>query len=428
MRWLRALASVAVLGLCLTSGGFASAESVGESQPEQLGFSRPKLERLNAFFNAEVSAGNVPGFVMLVQRRGQPAYFETFGVRDVATKAPMTADTLFRIYSMTKPVTSVAALMLVEEGKLSLGDPVAKYIPAFAKSQVGVEKNGEDGKPVLTLVPAVRPMTVQDLLRHTSGITYSFSGRGLVNQQYGTLAFERARISNEEFADRIAGLPLSRQPGTTWEYSHSTDVLGRVIEVVEGKPLFAVLKERLFDPLGMKDTSFYVTDAGKHSLIAEARPDDGGSGPNALFDPRKVMKWESGGGGLVSTIGDYARFAQMIVNGGELDGKRYLAPNIFAWMASDHVGPSTGIVKTAGYLPGPGFGFGLGFGVRIEQGASASPGSVGELNWGGAGGTYFWADPKEEMFVVMMMQSPAHRVRVRNTIKNLVYGALDKLN
>lgn len=422
MRSLRALAWGTALVLAIA--GSARAESVGQSQPEQLGFSRTKLEALGTFYKDEVSAGRIPGAAILVQRRGQPAYFETFGVRNPATKAPMTADTLFRIYSMTKPITSVAAMMLVEEGKLSLADPVSKYIPAFAKSQVGVEKTGDDGKPALDLVPVRRPMTIQDLLRHTSGLTYSFSGRGLVHQQYAALRFERYRVSNEEFVNKIASLPLAHQPGTTWEYSHSTDVLGRVIEVVEGKPLLAVFKERLFDPLGMKNTSFYVTDPGRHALIAEPLPDDGGG----MFDPRIEMKWQSGGGGLVSTIGDYARFAQMIVNGGVLDGKRYLAPKIFAWMTSDHIGPSTRIVKTPGYLPGAGYGFGLGFAVRIEQGASAVAGSVGELNWGGAGGTYFWADPKEEMFVVMMMQSPAQRLRVRSTIKSLVYGALDKPN
>ncbi|MEZ5765894.1 MAG: serine hydrolase domain-containing protein [Xanthobacteraceae bacterium] len=422
MKSLCALAWVAAFA-ALTAGA-ASAESIGRSQPEQTGFSRTKLERIGDFYKGEVSAGRIPGAIVLVQRRGQPAYFETFGVRDQAAKMPMTADTLFRIYSMTKPITSVVALMLVEEGKLSLADPVSKYIPAFARSQVGVERTGEDGKPALDLVPAMPPMTVHDLFRHTSGITYSFSGRGLVHQQYAALRFERARVSNEEFADKVAALPLSRQPGTTWEYSHSTDVLGRVIEVVEGKPLLAVFKERLLDPLGMKDTSFYVTDPGRHALIAEPLPNDGAG----MFDPRIEMKWQSGGGGLVSTITDYARFAQMIVNGGELDGRHYLSPKTFAWMASDHIGPSTGIAKTRGYLPGPGFGFGLGFAVRLEQGESALPGSVGELNWGGAGGTYFWADPKEQMFVVMMMQSPAQRLRARNAIKALVYGALDKPN
>ena len=398
----------------------ARTESIGQSQPEQLGFSRARLNTLSEFFKAEVAAGKVPGAMLLVQRRGQPAYFETFGVRDVATKAPMTPDTLFRIYSMTKPITSVTAMMLVQDGKLALEEPVSKYIPAFAQTKVGVEKTGDDGKPALELVPMRKQMTIQDLLRHTSGITYSFSGNGLVHQRYGEERFEATRLGNEEFAEHVAALPLSQQPGTTWEYSHSTDVLGRVIEVVEGKPLFEVMKARLFDPLGMKDTSFYVTDPAKHPLIAEPLPADGGAGENAMFNPRNEMKWQSGGGGLVSTIHDYARFAQMITNRGSLDGKQYLSPKIFAWMASNHVSPSTGISPGSLYLPGPGFGFGLGFAVREEQGASAVPGSVGELNWGGAAGTYFWADPKEELFVVMMIQTFAQRERFRNTIKNLV--------
>lgn len=406
----------------------AAAESVGRSQPEQLGFSRDRLEAITDFFKAEVAAGKVPGAIVLVQRRGQPAYFETFGVRDVATKAPMTPDTLFRIYSMTKPITSVTALMLVQDGKLSLNEPVSKYIPSFALAKVGVEKTGEDGKPVLDLVAVRRQMTIQDLLRHTSGITYGFSGRGLVHAKYREERFEARRLSNEEFVERIAALPLSQQPGTTWEYSHSTDVLGRVIEVAEGKPLLDVFKQRLLDPLGMTNTSFYVTDPARHPLIAEPLPADSGSGANALFNPRNEMQWQSGGGGLVSTIGDYARFAQMIANGGSLDGKRYLSPKIFAWMASNHISLSTGISRGALFLPGPGYGFGLGFGIRTEQGASAVPGSVGELYWGGAGGTYFWIDPKEEMFVILMMQSPMQRVRYRNVLRNLIYSAIEKVN
>jgi CubicO group peptidase (beta-lactamase class C family) len=428
MRPLHSLAIASALSALLLAGP-VQAESIGQSQPEQLGFSKAGLNTVTEFFKTEVAAGKVPGVMLLVQRRGQPAYFETFGVRDVTTKAPMTPDTLFRIYSMTKPITSVTAMMLVQEGKLSLDEPVSKYIPSFALSKVGVEKTGDDGKPVLELVAVRRPITIQDLLRHTSGITYSFSGRGLVYAKYGEERFEVTRPSNEEFAERVAALPLSQQPGTTWEYSHSTDVLGRVIEVVEGKPLLAVFKEKLFEPLGMNSTSFYVTDPAKHPLIAEPLPADSGSAAvDQLFNPRNEMKWQSGGGGLISTIHDYARFAQMIVNGGTLDGKRYLSPKIFAWMASNHISPSTGISTGTQFLPGPGFGFGLGFGVRTEQGASAVPGSIGELYWGGAGGTYFWADPKEEMFVVMMMQSPAQRVRYRNTIKNLVYSAMDKPN
>jgi CubicO group peptidase (beta-lactamase class C family) len=427
MRQLRALAIASAFTVLLATGG-ARAESAGQSQTEQLGFSRQKLNTLTEFFTAEVAAGKVPGAIMLVQRRGHPAYFETFGVRDVATKAPMTPDTLFRIYSMTKPVTSFTAMMLVDQGKLSLDEPVAKYIPSFALSKVGVERVGADGKPVLDLVPVHRPITIQDLLRHTSGITYWFSGQGLVYTMYVQEYFEARRLSNEEFVEKIAALPLALQPGTAWEYSHSTDVLGRVIEVVEGKPLLQVFKQRLFDPLGMKDTSFYVTDAAKHSRIAEPLPADGGSGEHGMFNPRNEMKWQSGGGGLVSTITDYARFAQMIVNGGTLDGRRYLSPKIFAWMASDHISPSTGISPGSLFLPGPGYGFGLGFGVRLERGASALPGSVGELYWGGAGGTYFWADPKEEMFVILMMQSYAQRAHYKSMIKNVVYGAMEKPN
>lgn len=428
MHALRSLSIALALPVLLVAAP-VSAESVGQSQPEQLGFSRQKLETLTAFFAAEVAAGKVPGAIVLVQRRGRPAYFQTFGVRDVATKAPMTPDTLFRIYSMTKPITSVTALMLVEEGRLSLSDPVSTYIPGIARMQVGVERTGEDGKPALDLEPARRQMTVQDLLRHTSGLTYGFSGRGMVHARYGEERFEVKRLSNEEFVDRIAALPLSRQPGTAWEYSYSTDVLGRVIEVVEGRPLLDVFREKLFEPLGMSNTSFYVTDATRQALIAEPLPHDSGSASvSPMFNPRNEMRWQSGGGGLVSTVGDYARFAQMVLNGGEMDGRRYLGPKTFAWMASDHVSPSTGISTAQGFLPGPGYGFGLGFGVRTEQGASALPGSIGELYWGGAGGTYFWVDPKEEMFVLLMMQSPIQRLRYRTVLKNIVYGALEETN
>jgi len=350
------------------------ADSVGKSEPVQTGFSVRALGTITEFFKAEVAAGKVPGVAMLVQRHGKPAYFETFGVRDAATKAPMTPDTLFRIYSMSKPVTSVAVMMLVQDGKLSLDEPLSKYIPSFAKSQVGVEVKGEDGQPTLQLVPAARPITIQDLMRHTSGITYSFSGRGLVNKRYADEHFFDNRLSNEEFAERVASLPLAFQPGTTWDYSHSTDVLGRVIEVVSGKSLYAFMKERIFDPMGMTHTSFYVTDAKQQPLIAEPLPNDGGSGPNAMFNPRIENKWQSGAGGLVSTIGDYSRFAQMILNGGMLDGKRYLMPKIFTWMTSSHTGPGSGIVPGPLYLPGPGFDFALGFAVRMQPGANPQPG------------------------------------------------------
>ena len=364
---------------------------------------------------------------MLTQPHGKVAYYETFGVRDPATKAPMTANTIFRIYSMSKPITTVAAMMLVEEGKLQLDDAVAKFIPAFKDVKVGVEKKGDDGNMTLALVAPRRPMTVQDLMRHTSGITYGFFGEGLVKKAYVDAKIFSEDVDNAGFADRIAKLPLAYQPGSTWDYSHSTDILGRVVEVVSGKSLYQFEKERILYPLGMKDTSFYVTDKAKQPLIAEPFPNDRKIGNDAeMNDPRIARKWESGGGGMVSTIGDYARFARMIANGGTLDGKRYLSPKTVAYMGSNHIGSASGVVNGPYYLPGPGFGFGLGFAVRTEPGVSVMQGSVGEMNWSGAGGTTFWVDPKEDMFVVFMSQTVQHRGRHRIALKNMVYGAFEK--
>jgi CubicO group peptidase (beta-lactamase class C family) len=339
----------------------------------------------------------------------------------------MTPDTIFRIYSMSKPITTVAAMMLVEEGKLQLDAPLSKYIPAFANVKVGVERKAEDGSLALDMVAAKRPITIQDLMRHTSGLTYGFFGEGLVKKAYVDAHVFADDVDNAEFAERLAKLPLAYQPGTTWDYSHSVDILGRVIEVVSGKSLFQFEKERLLDPLGMKDTSFYVTDPAKRPLLAEPFPNDRTIGTDAVMnDPRIARKWESGGGGMVSTRGDYARFAQMMLQGGTLDGKRYLSPKTVAYMGSNHIGPGSGVVPGPYYLPGPGFGFGLGFAVRTEAGVSPMEGSVGEMNWSGAGGTTFWIDPKENMFVVFMAQTPSQRMRLRIALKNIVYGAFER--
>lgn len=413
--------------LTLAFAGSASAESVVRTRPAEAGLSPAGLARIGAYINNEIATNKIPGAVMMIQRHGKVAYYETFGVRDPGTKAPMTANTIFRIYSMSKPITTVAAMMLVEEGKLQLDDPVAKFIPAFKDVKVGVEKKGDDGNMTLDLVPPRRAMTVQDLMRHTSGITYGFFGAGLVKKAYVDARIFSEDVDNAGFADRIAKLPLAYQPGTTWDYSHSTDILGRVVEVVSGKSLYQFEKERILDPLGMKDTSFYVTDKVKQPLIAEPFPNDRKIGNDAeMNDPRVVRKWESGGGGMVSTVGDYARFTQMLLNGGALDGKRYLSPKTVAYMGSNHIGPTSGVVNGPYYLPGPGFGFGLGFAVRTEPGVSVMEGSVGEMNWSGAGGTTFWVDPKEDMFVVFMSQTVQHRTRHRVALKNLVYGAFEK--
>jgi CubicO group peptidase (beta-lactamase class C family) len=397
------------------------------TEPEQAGFSRAGLARIDAFLQNEVDTRKIPGGILLVKRKGATAYFKSFGVRDPDTRAPMTPDTIFRIYSMSKPITTVAAMMLVEEGKLGLDDPLSKYIPAFADVKVGVETRGEDGQPRFDLVPAKRPITIQDLMRHTSGLTYGFFGEGLVKKAYVDANLGADDPDLAEFVQRLAKLPLAYQPGTTWDYSQSVDVLGRVIEVVSGKSLYQFEKERLLDPLGMKDTAFYVVGPDRQKLIAEPFDNDRTIGAGArMGDPRIVMKMESGGGGMVSTIGDYARFAQMILNGGTLDGKRYLSPKTVAYMGANHIGPGSGVVPGPYYLPGPGFGFGLGFAVRTDAGIVPYEGSVGEMNWSGAGGTAFWIDRKENLIAVFMAQTIANRARLRITLKNMVYGAFDR--
>ncbi|HEY3794627.1 MAG TPA: serine hydrolase domain-containing protein, partial [Bradyrhizobium sp.] len=347
------------------------------------------------------------------------------GVRDVDSKHPMTEDTIFRLYSMSKPITSVAAMMLVEDGKLALDDPLSKYIPAFANVKVGVEKRDESGKLTLALEPLQRPITIEDLLRHTSGLTYGFYGESAVRKLYANADLFEGDFDNAEFADRLAKLPLAEQPGTLWDYGHSTDILGRVIEVVSGKSLFRFEKQRLLGPLGMNDTAFYVADESKRPLIAQPMPDDRFTSPLAgIRDPMRPRRWESGGAGMVGTVDDYARFAQMLLNGGTLDGHRYLKPATVALMTSDHIGPETKIARDYFYFPGTDSGFGLGLAVRTMQ----PPGTwlpIGEYRWDGVAGTFFFIDPKDDMFTICMMQTPAQRGRIQTAVKTLIYDALE---
>jgi CubicO group peptidase (beta-lactamase class C family) len=262
-------------------------------------------------------------------------------------------------------------------------------------------------------------------MRHTSGLTYGDFGDLLVKKAYNDAGLTKGDFDNAEFADRLAKLPLAFQPGTTWDYGHSTDILGRLIEIVSGKSLYRFEKERLLDPLDMKDTSFYVIDPTKQNRVAEPFKDDRTFGIDAEFnDPRAAGKWEAGGHGMVSTATDFARFLQMLLNGGALDGKRYLGPKTIAYMTADHLGNV--VVPGPYYLPGPGYGFGLGFAVRLTQGVSSRMGNPGEYEWGGVGGTYFWVDPREDMFVVFMMQSPAQRQHYYALIRDMIYAALVK--
>ncbi|SHH58952.1 serine hydrolase domain-containing protein [Bradyrhizobium erythrophlei] len=389
-------------------------------------FSREGLDRVSDYIRNEIATGKIPGAILLIQQHGKPVYSENFGVRDVATKLPMSADTIFRLYSMSKPITSVAAMMLVEDGKLKLDDPVSKFIPAFAETKVGVEKRGDDGRPTLVQEPLRRPITIEDLLRHTSGLTYGFNGGNLVRKFYAEADLFSGDLTNAEFAERIAALPLAEQPGTQWDYGHSTDVLGRVIEVVSGKTLFQFEKERLLDPLGMGETEFYVSDEAKRPRIAEPMPDDRMISPTtALRDPLQPRRAEPGGSGLVGTVGDYARFAQMLLNGGIFEGRRYLKPETVALMASDHIGPETGIGRDYAYYPGATSGFGLGFAVRTSVPPNTSW-PLGEYRWDGVGGTFFFIDPKDDMFAIFMVQTPSQRGRIQLALKTLIYQALEK--
>jgi CubicO group peptidase (beta-lactamase class C family) len=393
---------------------------------EEAGFTSEGLARIDEYLQQEIAGNKIPGVVMLIQRSGKTAYLKSFGLQDSGTKQPMTASSIFRIYSMSKPITTVAAMMLVEDGKLRLDDPLSKYIPAFANVKVGVEQKAANGVATLELIPAKHPITILDLMRQTSGITYGFIGEGLVKKAYADAHLFAANVDNAGFAEEIARLPLDNQPGTTWDYGHSTDVLGRVIEVASGQSLYQFEKERLLDPLGMKDTAFYVADPTKRSLIAEPFPNDRIIADHFMMnDPRVAQKWEAGGSGMVSTVGDYARFAQMLLNGGALDGKRYLSQKTVLSMGSNYIGPGSGVSHGPYYLPGPGCGFGLGFSVRTEMGNSPGERSVGEMNWSGAGGTTFWIDPKQNMFVVFMAQTVAERDKLRVSLKDLVYRAFD---
>jgi CubicO group peptidase (beta-lactamase class C family) len=402
----------------------AAAQSLAQGNPEELGFSAERLGRITKLLRDDSTKGLIPGAILLIARNGKIAHFEAVGALDPQTEAPMTKDGIFRIYSMTKPITSVAAMMLVEDGKLALADPVAKYIPEFKDAKVAIEEAADEGKPVVSLAPA-RPMRVYDLIRHTSGLTYGVFGDNAVKRAYRESGLIKGDFDNAEFVSRLAKLPLMFQPGTAWEYSHATDVLGRVVEVVSGKSLLAFTKERILDPLGMTDTTFYVTDASKHPRIAEPFKNDRTIGTDAeFFDPREAKRYESGGGGMVGTAMDYARFLQMLLDAGRAGDKQLLGPKTIAMMTSDHLGPA--VDPGSAYGPGDGYAFGLGFAVRRENGLSPIPGTAGDYFWNGAGGTAFWVDPKENMFVVFMSQAPKNRAYYRVLLRDMVYAAMTK--
>src|SRR5258707_5166569 len=356
------------------------------------------LSAIDDFINGEIASGNIPGAIVLIQHHGQPVYFKCFGKRDVEKATPMTADTIFPIHSVTKTITSVAAMMLVDRGKIALDDPVSKYIPSFAGMKVGVERKDDSGRPALDLVPLRRPTNIADLLLHASGIPYGFYGEGLVKAAYDGIYL--GDFDNAGFAERIAKLSLAEQPRTLWDYGHSTDVLGRVIEVASGQSLYEFEKTNLLDPLGMTTTKFFLTDPAERARYAQPLAKDRHVERNSL----DVTRWESGGGGMVSTISDFARYGQMLLYGGDLCGKTYLSPATFAAMTTDHIGPSSGVARNYFYYPGDGFGFGYGFGIRTDPGNAVPPppGSPGEIKWDGATGVYIVVDRVQAMYFVLM--------------------------
>src|SRR6266446_10548762 len=347
-------------GDLLTAGIASSVTAEGTFDlPPGAHFNPQKLDRVGDFLRDQIANGKIPGAILLIQQHGKPVYHQSLGVQDVVSRQPMTDQTIFRLFSMTKAITSVAAVMLVDEGKLKLEDPVAKYIPSFANVKVGVEKKNEDGSKTLDLVPPDRPLTILDLMRHTSGITYGFYGDSLVRKAYAAANLYAGDFDLAEFAERIAKLPLHNQPGALWQYGHSTDILARIMEIVSGKSLLEIEREKLLDPLGMKDTGFFVTEPEKQKLLAQPVPNDSNFRVGREYRVEVRQKWESASGGMVTTMSDFSRFAQMLLNGGTFEGKTYLSPKAFELMTTDHVGPSSGVGRDYFYFPGDGFGFGL---------------------------------------------------------------------
>jgi CubicO group peptidase (beta-lactamase class C family) len=422
--------SLKILGV-LACGALIQASPVRAEgtfdMPAGAHFNQDRLARITAFFENEVATGKIAGANVLIRQHGKPVYYQTFGVQDAVSKAPVTDQTIFRLSSLTKAVTSVVAMQLIQDGKFRLDDRVAKYIPSFANMKVGVEKRAEDGSKTLELVPLVRPITVLDLMRHTSGITYGFYGDSLVRKAYAAANIYAGDFDLAEFVERIAKLPLHNQPGALWQYGHSTDVLGRIMEIVSGKSLFEIEKEKLLDPLGMKDTGFFVTEPERLKRLARPLPNDSDFRVGREYKTEVRQKWESATGGMVSTMADFSRFAQMLLNGGSFEGKTYLSPNTFDLMATDHIGKDSGVERDYYYFPGDGFGMGLGFAVRADPGNAKPPppGSLGELKWDGASGCYLVIDRKQDMFFVILEQTPTERQRVQRMLKQLVYEAME---
>lgn len=382
-----------------------------QAHPADVGLSPERTQQLMNVLRREVASGRLPGAVAVIARHGKIALFDAVGTQDPAHAKPMKTDSIFRIYSMTKPVVSVAVMMLMERGQLLLSDPVSRWLPEYANQHVATAHGLEAVK---------QAATVQDLLRHTAGLTYEFLGTSSVQQQYDEVKIASRDRRNAEFSETLAALPLMFQPGSVWAYSRATDVLGRLVEVVSGQTLDAFLQQEIFGPLGMVDTGFVVPPKHHHRIAEPFAHDPDGGVSMKVIEPRQTPAMESGGGGLMSTAMDYTRFLQCLRNRGELDGVRLLGPHTVDFMTADHLGD----IPADGTLLPPGHGFGLGFAVRTQLGLSPMPGSVGLYYWGGIAGTTFFVDPALDMYAMLLIQAPNQRDYYRPLFRNLVYAAL----
>jgi CubicO group peptidase (beta-lactamase class C family) len=399
--------------------------------PESVGMDSDQLSRVSEHLASRyVQPGKIPGSITLVARRGQACYLDIQGQRDVERGTPMTEDSILRIYSMTKPITSLAMMTLHERGLFSLDDPVHRFIPSWRN--LGVWSAGS--YPLYATKPAQRPMTIRDLLMHTSGLTYDFMRASNIDYAYRKLQVGNPSpdYTLQDMIDQLAQLPLEFSPGERWNYSVATDVLGYLVEVISGQSLPDYLRAVIFEPLGMNDTSFEI-EPGKldrfascyeRNLNKEMVLED--DGQNSKFSK---LSFYSGGGGLLSTVGDYYRFCQMLFNGGSLDGKRVIGSRTLAFMTRNHLpdGADMSEVATGGFSESAyeGVGFGLGFATKIDPVRNGYPGSTGSFFWGGLASTLFWVDPEEELVVVFMTQlMPSSTFNFRGQLENIIYGAL----
>ncbi len=415
--------------LAITFGVLASgavfATDLPRARPEDVGMSSERLARVGEVLKADIAAGRIPGAVIAIARHGRLVALDAYGWRDKAAGVAMTTDTIFNIASMTKPMTTVGALMLYERGQLLIGDPLSKYFPKFADMKVAARD--ANGEPTAETVPAVRQVTIQDLMRHTSGIVYGGRGSTLVHKMYPSGSAVAANESDgAAFVDKLASLPLLYQPATVWDYGFGLDLLGLTIEKISGQTLGQYLKANLFTPLGMNDTGFSISPE-QAARYARPLPTDPDTGKPQARSPEltQPLKFECGGGCAASTAPDYLRFAMMLMNEGRSGEARLLGPRTVAYMLSDQLGPNIKNLIGNADPTRADYGFGLGLAVRMTPGVVKMMGSVGQFSWPGASGTDWWADPKEELAVVFMSAAPGPiRWHYRQTINALVYQAI----